>query len=132
MAVPTLIAAILLIVVGVTGYANQDPAKASPTALIPAFFGIALAVCGLLAFKAGLRKHAMHAAAVLALLGGLGAPYPIFKRLAKGSDVNFAEPAVISAALTTVICFVLLALCVNSFIRVRKARRAASSDLGSR
>ena len=42
MAVPTMIAAILLIVVGVTGYLSQDPEKASPTALIPAFFGIAL------------------------------------------------------------------------------------------
>jgi hypothetical protein len=128
MAVPTLIAATLLIVVGVTGYANQDPAKASPTALIPAFLGGALAICGLLAFKAGLRKHAMHAAAVLALLGGLGAPYPIIKRLAKGNEVSLSEPAVISATLSTLICFAFLALCVNSFIQLRKARRAAASD----
>jgi hypothetical protein len=127
MAVPTLIAATLLIVVGVTGYANQDPAKASPTALIPAFLGGALAICGLLAFKAGLRKHAMHAAA-LALLGGLGAPYPIIKRLAKGNEVSLSEPAVISATLSTLICFAFLALCVNSFIQLRKARRAAASD----
>jgi uncharacterized membrane protein len=128
MAVPTLIAAILLIVVGVTGYSNQDPEKMSPTALIPAFLGIALAICGLLAFKDGLRKHAMHAAAVLALLGGLGAPYPIIKRLAKGTEVRFSEPAVISAALTTVICLVLVAMCINSFIQAKKARQAAASS----
>ena len=42
MAIPTLIAAILLIAVGITGYANQDPAKASPTALIPAYLGAPL------------------------------------------------------------------------------------------
>ena len=126
MAVPTLIAAILLIAVGVMGYASQDPDKASPTALIPAFLGGALAICGLLAFKDTLRKHAMHAAAALALLGGLGAPYPIIKRLVKGIDVNFSEPAVVSAMLTSVICFVFVALCVNSFIQAKKARRAAS------
>src|SRR5205814_4610342 len=98
--------------------------KASPTALIPAFLGGALAICGLLAFKEGLRKHAMHAAAALALLGGLGAPYPIIKRLAQGNEVSFSEPAVVSASLTTLICFVFVALCVNSFIQARKARQS--------
>ena len=53
MAVPTLIAAVLLIAVGAMGYASQDPDKASITALIPAFLGGALAICGLLAFKDG-------------------------------------------------------------------------------
>ena len=50
MAVPTLIISILLIVVGVVGYAGQDPnpetGKVSPTALIPAVVGGVLAVCG--------------------------------------------------------------------------------------
>ena len=96
------------------------------TALIPAFLGGALAICGLLAFKDNLRKHAMHAAAALALLGGLGAPYPIVKRLIKGTDVSFSEPAVVSAALTTVICFVFVGLCVRSFILAKKARKAAA------
>lgn len=123
MAVPTLITAILLVVVGVVGYANQDPDKASPTALIPAFLGGALAICGLLAFKDGARKHALHAAAALALLGGLGALYPIVKRLVKGTDVSFSEPAVIAAALTTLICMVFVGLCVNSFIQAKKARK---------
>lgn len=127
MAIPTLIAGILLIAVGVIGYASQDPAHASPTALIPAGFGVALAACGGLAFDARLRKHAMHAASVLALLGGLGAPYPIIKRLSKGTDVKFTEPAVISATLTTFICFTLLGLCINSFISIRKKRRAAAA-----
>ena len=125
MAVPTLITAVLLIAVGAMGYASQDPEKASITALIPAFLGGALAICGLLAFKDGARKHAMHAAAALALLGGLGAPYPIVKRLIKGTDVSFSEPAVISAALTSLICFVFVGLCVRSFIQAKKARQAA-------
>lgn len=124
MAVNALIAAVLLIVIGATGYVAQDPEKASKTALIPAFFGGALAVCGLLAFKDGLRKHAMHAAAAIALLGGIGAPYPIIKRVANGSEINFAEPAVLSAILTTLVCFAFVVLCVRSFIAARKARQA--------
>ena len=126
MAVPTLITAVLLITLGAMGYASQDPDKVSITALIPAFLGGALAICGLLAFKDNLRKHAMHAAAALALLGGLGAPYPIVKRMIKGTDVSFSEPAVVSAGLTTVICFVFVLLCVRSFILAKKARKAAA------
>ncbi len=127
MAVPTLIAAILLIVVGVTGYVNQNPETMSPTALIPAFIGGALAICGLLAFKDGLRKHAMHAAAAIALVGGIAALSRILGRVASGKSLDFSEPAVVSTSLTTLICFVLLAMCVNSFIQARKARRSAAS-----
>ena len=39
------------------------------TALIPAGFGALFLVLGLLALKASLRKHAMHVAAMLGLLG---------------------------------------------------------------
>ncbi len=126
MAIPTLIAGILLIAVGTIGYANQDPAKVSGTALIPAYIGIALAICGLLALKSSLRKHAMHAASLLALLGGCGAIIPIIIKLAKGTEVNFTAPAVVSQTLTTAICFTLLVMCINSFIQIRKARRAAA------
>lgn len=125
MAVKALITAVLLIVVGVVGYSVQepDPVKGkSVTALIPAFFGAAIGLCGLIAFKEGLRKHAMHLAAVLALLGALGAPYPIIKRLRTGQSIDFSEPAVLSAALTTLICLVFLVLCINSFVQARKAR----------
>jgi hypothetical protein len=127
MAIPTLIAAVLLVAVGTIGYANQDPAKVSGTALIPAYIGIALGICGLLALKSSLRKHAMHAASMLALLGGCGALIPTIIKLAKGNEVNFSAPAVVSQLLTTAICFTLLAMCVNSFIQIRKARRASAN-----
>ncbi len=127
MAVPTLITAVLLIVIGITGYSAQDPGKASPTALIPAFLGGILALCGLLAFKDHLRKHAMHAAAALALLGGIGAMYPVVKRVIKGAEISISEPAVLSATLTTLVCFVFVGLCVRSFIAARKARQASAS-----
>ena len=44
----------------------------SVTALIPAFAGILFVLLGVLAFKEGLRKHVMHAAAALGLLGMIG------------------------------------------------------------
>jgi uncharacterized membrane protein (UPF0136 family) len=127
MAVRTIIAALLLIVIGILGYVNQDSDKASPTALIPAFFGGALALCGLLALKDNLRKHAMHAAAALALIGFLALPMPVYTRLAKGSPITFDQLAVVSSVLSSGICLVLLVLCVNSFIQARKARQAAAS-----
>jgi hypothetical protein len=129
MAVPAVIAGVLLVVVGIVGYTSQDPAKTSPTALIPAIFGLILGLCGVLAiWKDSLKKHVMHAAAAVALLGMLGAPYPIFKRLAKGDDINPSEPAVVSAYLTTFICAVFLAMCVRSFTQARKAREAAAAQ----
>src|SRR5262249_59369965 len=61
----------LLIALGVWGYTATD--ARSVTALIPAFVGGALAVLGALALVPGLRKHCMHAAAALGLLGCLAA-----------------------------------------------------------
>lgn len=131
MAVPAVIAGVLLIVVGIMGYTSQDPVagKVSVTALIPAFFGVGIGLCGLLAiWKEGLRKHAMHAAAMLSLLGMIGAPYPIFKRLFKGDPIDASSPAIISAALTTLICAVFLAMCVRSFGAARRARQLRESQ----
>jgi len=124
MAIPAMISGVLLIVIGSIGYASQE-GKASPTALIPAVFGIILGICGLLALKESLRKHAMHFAAVIALLGMIGGPYPIFKRFLKGEPIDPGQPAIISAALTSFILAVFLAMCIRSFSAARRAREAA-------
>jgi uncharacterized membrane protein (UPF0136 family) len=66
----TLIFAALLIVLGILGYVLTG--SQHPTALIPTYFGIVFAILGLLVtFKPTTRKHAMHAAVTLALLGFL-------------------------------------------------------------
>jgi hypothetical protein len=147
MAVPTLIAAILLIVVGVVGYAGQDvdPVKGkSWTALIPAIVGGVLAVSGLLAFKPGLRKHAMHLAAVVGLLGFVGGFMPLQNQAKKirtaaeeeGNPISTTEAfsrvdptkkSAVSGELMSLICLVFVVLCVNSFIQARKARQSANS-----
>ncbi len=65
----TLAYAAILIALGLVAYFVLQPAgDRSMTALIPAFFGIVFALLGGLALNARLRKHAMHGAAVLALL----------------------------------------------------------------
>ena len=67
----TIIFGPLLILLGAGGYFGTG--QTSVTALIPAFFGVPFLLLGLVALKDGLRKHAMHAASLLALLGVIGA-----------------------------------------------------------
>lgn len=127
MATPALITGLLLIFVGIVGYAGQPEGSKSPTALIPAVFGGIIALCGVaVAIKEGLKKHAMHLAAAVALVGMLGAPYPILKRAMNNQPVNITDPPILSAALTTLVLAIFLALCVRSFAAARRARQAAS------
>ena len=65
----TIIYAVLLILLGFGGYFFTG--RESITALIPSFFGGIVLIMGLIAFKEDLRKHAMHGAAGLSLLGFL-------------------------------------------------------------
>ena len=61
----------LLTLLGLAGYFLTG--ASSPTALIPAIFGVLLLVLGFLARSEATRKHAMHAAATVALVGCGGA-----------------------------------------------------------
>ena len=128
MAVPTLITAVLLIVVGVVGYAGQDPDPEkgkSWTALIPAVVGGVLAVCGLLAFNGKARKHAMHFAAIVGLFGAAGGFMPLQRQLKNTGTIDPLKPSAVSGELMILICLVFVGLCVNSFVQARKARQAA-------
>ena len=60
-----------LIGLGAWGYLGATAGHASLTALIPAAVGGLLLACGLVALREGLRMHAMHAAALVGLLGTL-------------------------------------------------------------
>lgn len=110
----------LLILIGIIGYvvgAMND--KASVTALIPAFIGLLLALLGAVAAaKEGLRKHLMHAAVVIALLGFIATAGRLISRL---SELT-ASPAVISQALTAIICLAFVILAIRSFAAARRAR----------
>ena len=106
---------IALVIVGIAGFVPHH----APTALIPAYLGIALIVCGLLAMKPTLRMHAIHGAVTLALLG--------FFASAGRLAVSLTRPRIDSLAasclsLMAVLCVVFVFLCVRSFIDARRAR----------
>jgi hypothetical protein len=114
----TIVFGLLLTVLGFAGYAIAG--AASVTALIPAFFGIALLVLGVLARSEPLRKHAMHAAAAVALIGFAGALMSLLRApfATRSALANFSQ---LGMALLTA-AFVVL--CIKSFRNARRARAA--------
>jgi uncharacterized membrane protein len=122
-ATPTIIFGVLLGLVGVVGYFG---AGMHPTALIPAYMGLPFLVLGALAYREGLRKHVMHLAAALGLIGLVVTAYLAWSglaTLATGGEVEHPA-AVYSKAITALLCAVFVALCVNSFIQARRRRAA--------
>ena len=115
-----IITGILLIIIGVAGYIHgMSVDKASVTALIPAFFGIVLAILGLAARASeGMRKHLMHAAVLIALIGFL---VPAGRLISKMSELT-ASPAILAQAAMAVVCLVFVILAVRSFIAARRDR----------
>ncbi len=112
----------LLILIGIIGYTSGVMSdKASITALIPAFFGIVLNTLGLLAkMKEDLRKHLMHAAILVALVGFIAAAGRLVLRFGELS----MTPAVISQIAMAIVCLIFVILAIKSFA---DARRAAES-----
>lgn len=114
---------VILIALGVIGYFATG--RQSVTALIPAFAGALFLIVGLIARNPGARKHAMHAAAALAVLGFLGTVPGLIKffRMLGGAEV--ARPAAVrSQAVMAVLCAIFVILCVRSFVAARRARGA--------
>ena len=69
MASTTIVFGVLMILLGVAGYFLTG--RESPTALIPVIPGVVWLLLGALARNERFRKHAMHAAAALSLVGFL-------------------------------------------------------------
>jgi Co/Zn/Cd efflux system component len=110
----------LLIVVGGWAYTASGPG-ASPTALIPALLGLLLVVAGVVALRGrDTRRHAMHAAAGVALSGVLGSLGQLIASPAAGSaDADIARTA---GLLNLVLCGAFLVLAVRSFVQARRSR----------
>jgi hypothetical protein len=70
MARTTISLGIILIILGLVGFFITG--MQSPTALIPAYFGIVFLILGIIARKESARKITMHIAMVLGLLGVIG------------------------------------------------------------
>jgi uncharacterized membrane protein len=109
---------VLLIALGLIGY---FPDAVSWTALIPAIVGGILAVLGVLALQDNLRKHAMHVAVVVGLLGfvaGVGRAVPV----ALSGTINNTKAFAMVVAMA-VTCGIYVALCVKSFVDARRRRQ---------
>jgi hypothetical protein len=107
----------LLILLGVVGYIATR--GASLTALIPAMVGAIFLLIALVARNPEARKHAMHAAVALALLGVLGTAPRIIPAVAAG---ELGRPAVLAQLAMAAILLVYVLFGVKSFIDARRAR----------
>ena len=118
----SILCGVLLILVGVVGYAyGMSTGHASPTALIPAAFGIVLALLGVISrAKDDLRKHLMHGAAAVALIGFILTAGRLVMNL---SNLTLSA-AVLSQVAMALICLVFVVLAVKSFADARRARVA--------
>jgi hypothetical protein len=112
---------VLLSILGAVIFALA--AVKSPTALMPAYFGIALIILGVIARNEKARKHAMHLAALLALIGVIGGVVMGILALTRERPATVWGGSLGMAAL----CGVFLALCIQSFITARRARKQSQS-----
>ena len=116
----TLALGVALIILGLAGYFLTG--AASPTALIPAGFGLVIALAGLLARDERKRKHAVHSAVVVALLGLLGS----IRGLLQIGDLfngTAARPAaIVSQTIMAVLTLGYIVMAVRSFVKARSVR----------
>ena len=109
----------LLMVVGVGGYLLTH--GVSRTALIPAAIGAALIGLAYLGKTERFRRHAMHAAMVVALVGLAGSARGLLQLPAVMSGEAVARPAAVYAqSLTAVALFILLIAGIRSFVAARR------------
>lgn len=108
---------LILIVLGVASYLGTG--RTSVTALIPAIFGAVFVMCALIARKEAMRKHAMHAAVSVGLIGALAS---LGRAIPAVMDGGAARPAVMSQLAMAVLLLIYVALGVQSFVAARKAR----------
>ena len=113
----------LLVALGVGGFvaSGQMHGHYAPTALIPAYLGVLIAVMGGVAQNPKLRMHAMHIAVLFGLLGFLMATWRLIKALSSGEGTSLGRFTLGGMAVLTLIYVI---LCVRSFINARRNRIA--------
>ena len=104
-------------ILGLAGYFLTG--AVSLTALIPAAFGLVIALLGLLARDERKRKHAIHAAVVVALLGFSGSIRGLLQ-IGGVFDGTAARPAaVVSQTIMAVLTLGYIVMAVRSFVKAR-------------
>lgn len=115
----TRLVGIILMVIGIASYWLTG--RTSVTALIPAFFGIAFVALAYVARNEAARRHAMHAAVAIALIGVLGT---LGRALPAVFDGQIGRPAVMAQIGTGLVLAVYVWMGVQSFIAARRSRKA--------
>jgi hypothetical protein len=130
MAKVTLLFAAMLIALGWAGYVGSG--SQHPTALIPLWFGVALAVFGVLAISRSeaRRKLFMHINVTIGLLAFVGGTVEAIRGAMKttaasgASEAGYLISAETSKTLLAFFMLIYVLLCVRSFILARRAPAA--------
>ena len=122
MAKVTLVFAVLLVALGLIGYVGTGSQHL--TALIPTWFGVALALFGLLAMSPSesRRKLFMHVAVTIGLLGFIGGAVEVIRSVVVASGTAGPNGIALASKLTmTGLLLLYVILCVRSFIAARRS-----------
>ncbi len=97
----SIVSGVLLILIGIAGYVfSIADGNTSLTALIPAAFGLLLVVFGALAkSNESLRKHLMHAAVLVGLLGFI---IPAWRLVSQASNLTVSLAVLSQAAMALI------------------------------
>ena len=109
---------LLLIVIGIGSYALTG--RTSVTALIPAFFGVVFVILAYVARNEAARRHAMHAAVALALVGALAS---LARAIPAAMGGQLTRPAVLAQIVTAAVMGFYVWMGVQSFRAARRARK---------
>jgi len=118
----TLVFTVLLIALGLVGYLGTG--SLYPTALIPAWIGVALGFGGLLAISPNesRRKLFMHINVTIGLVGLLGGAVEVLRSYVHATFVDTAEVAAMASKLAmTTLLLIYVLLCVRSFTAARRS-----------
>ena len=123
MTATTRLVGLILAALGILSYLGTG--RTSITALIPAFFGVVFVLLAWVARNEAVRKHVMHAAMVVALLGIAGTASRLVPGIAAGT-LDLARPAVLAQIVTVVLLAWYLGKGIKSFRDARLARTGAA------
>jgi uncharacterized membrane protein len=119
----TLVLAALLVALGLVGYLGTG--SLYPTALIPAWIGLALGIFGFLAISPNERRRKlfMHINVTIALLGFVGSAVEAIRGYVHASSLGLPPDQIALASKVTLagLLLIYVILCVRSFIAARRS-----------